>query len=181
LINTSVEKVESGTQLVSDAGSTMNEIVDSVRRVADVIGEITAAAAEQSSGIAGVNQAIGNLDQMTQQNAALVEESAAAAENLRDQAGRMKQAVAVFKVTPGDFDMTPSRAGVRSSVPKATAFKGDERRTDGASSGAAARTQPKPAAPQFSSKPSAVAVAKLPPKSSAKVTPAGGDDEWETF
>ena len=98
LIVTSVEKVETGTQLVTDAGRTMDEIVQSVRRVADVIGEITAAASEQSSGIAGVNQSIGDLDQMTQQNAALVEESAAAAESLREQAERLKQAVAVFKV-----------------------------------------------------------------------------------
>ncbi len=99
LIGTSVSKVESGTKLVTDAGTTMGEIVQSVRRVADVISEITAAASEQSSGIAGVNEAIGNLDQMTQQNAALVEESAAAAESLREQADRMKQAVAVFKVS----------------------------------------------------------------------------------
>ncbi len=98
LITTSVDKVESGTRLVSDAGKTMDDIVQSVRRVADVINEITAAANEQSAGIAGVNQAIGTLDQMTQQNAALVEESAAAAESLREQADRMKQAVAVFKV-----------------------------------------------------------------------------------
>jgi len=101
LIVTSVEKVETGTQLVTDAGSTMEEIVQSVRRVADVIGEITAAATEQSSGIAGVNQSIGDLDQMTQQNAALVEQSAAAAESLREQAERLKQAVAVFKVAEG--------------------------------------------------------------------------------
>jgi methyl-accepting chemotaxis protein len=100
LIDTSVGKVESGTRLVTDAGATMEEIVQSVRRVADVIGEITSAATEQSSGIAGVNEAIGNLDQMTQQNAALVEESAAAAESLREQADRMKEAVAVFRVAP---------------------------------------------------------------------------------
>jgi methyl-accepting chemotaxis protein len=98
LIGTSVEKVESGTKLVTDAGSTMEEIVQSVRRVADVISEITSAAAEQSAGIAGVNQSIGDLDQMTQQNAALVEESAAAAESLREQADAMKRAVEVFKV-----------------------------------------------------------------------------------
>jgi methyl-accepting chemotaxis protein len=98
LIVTSVENVESGTKLVNDAGSTMEEIVQSVRRVADVIGEITSAATEQSSGIAGVNQSIGDLDQMTQQNAALVEQSAAAAESLREQAERLKQAVAVFNV-----------------------------------------------------------------------------------
>lgn len=98
LIGTSVERVESGTRLVTDAGQTMEEIVESVQRVADVISEITAAASAQSAGIAEVNQAIGDLDQMTQQNAALVEESAAAAESLRDQADHMKQAVAVFKV-----------------------------------------------------------------------------------
>ncbi len=99
LISTSVEKVASGTQLVSAAGVTMNDIVQSVRKVADVIGEITSASAEQSAGIAHVNQAIANLDQMTQQNAALVEESAAAAESLRDQADQMAQAVSVFKTT----------------------------------------------------------------------------------
>ena len=99
LINTSVEKVESGTRLVTDAGATMEEIVQSVRRVADVISEITEAAHSQSSGIAEVNNAIGNLDQMTQQNAALVEESAAAAESLREQADRMKESVAVFRVS----------------------------------------------------------------------------------
>ena len=93
--------MESGTRLVTDAGSTMSDIVQSVRRVADVIGEITAAASEQSSGIAHVNQAIGNLDQMTQQNAALVEQSAAAAESLREQSEQLAQAVAVFKVRDG--------------------------------------------------------------------------------
>ncbi|WNO04189.1 methyl-accepting chemotaxis protein [Rhodoferax mekongensis] len=98
LIGTSVDKVESGTQLVTHAGSTMQEIVQSVRRVVDVINEITAASSEQSGGIADVNHAISNLDQMTQQNAALVEESAAAAESLRDQAAQLAQAVSVFKV-----------------------------------------------------------------------------------
>ncbi|WP_168224718.1 methyl-accepting chemotaxis protein [Rhodoferax aquaticus] len=109
LIANSVEKVQSGTQLVTDAGATMNDIVESVQRVADVISEITKAAAEQSEGIAGVNQSIGSLDQMTQQNAALVEESAAAAESLREQASRMKEAVAVFVVSDAYDDPRSSR------------------------------------------------------------------------
>ena len=114
LINTSVQKVESGTKLVTDAGATMEEIVQSVRRVADVISEITAAATEQSSGINGINQAIGDLDQMTQQNAALVEQSAAAAESLREQADRMKQAVAVFTVSGNrDFGTGAPRLSTR--------------------------------------------------------------------
>ncbi len=86
LIGASVDKVESGSKLVANAGQTMQEIVGSVQRVTDIIGEITAAAAEQSEGIGQVNTTVTHLDQMTQQNAALVEESAAAAESLKQQA-----------------------------------------------------------------------------------------------
>ena len=99
LIDTSVGKVQVGSRLVEDAGTTMQEIVQSVKRVTDMIGEITAAATEQSSGVSQVNQAVGNLDQMTQQNAALVEQSAAAAQSLREQAQQLAQVVAVFKVS----------------------------------------------------------------------------------
>ena len=101
LIGASVERVESGTRLVSDAGSTMDEIVGSVQRVTDMIGEITHAATEQSSGLGQVNQAVAELDRMTQQNAALVEQSAAAAESLKDQAARLSGLVATFRLTPG--------------------------------------------------------------------------------
>ena len=99
LIGASVGKVASGSRLVADAGSTMTEIVASVKRVTDIIGEITAASSEQSEGIGQVNTAVGNLDQMTQQNAALVEESAAAAESLRQQAHLLAQAVSSFKLS----------------------------------------------------------------------------------
>ena len=66
LISASVEKVETGSRLVSDAGTTMTDIVQSVQRVTDMIGEITAASSEQSAGVSQVNKAISNLDQMTQ-------------------------------------------------------------------------------------------------------------------
>jgi methyl-accepting chemotaxis protein len=98
LIGASVERVESGSRLVADAGKTMQEIVSSVQRVTDIIGEITAAASEQSDGIGQVNGSVAQLDKMTQQNAALVEESAAAAESLKDQTVRLSQAVSVFRL-----------------------------------------------------------------------------------
>nr|WP_296467969.1 methyl-accepting chemotaxis protein [Rhodoferax sp.] len=98
LINASVERVEAGTQLVGDAGRTMEEIVGSVQRVNDMIGEIRSATAEQSQGISGVNQAVGQLDQMTQQNSALVEESAAAAASLKEQANSLARVVSVFRL-----------------------------------------------------------------------------------
>jgi methyl-accepting chemotaxis protein len=98
LIGASVEKVESGSRLVADAGSTMNEIVASVQRVSDIIGEISHAAAEQSAGIGQVNGAVSQLDQMTQQNAALVEQSTAAAESLKDQAQKLSEVVGRFSL-----------------------------------------------------------------------------------
>ncbi len=98
LIGASVERVETGTRQVADAGRTMGDIVASVQRVNQIIGEISAAAADQSQGIGQVNGAVTQLDQSTQQNAALVEESAAAAESLREEAERLAQLVATFKL-----------------------------------------------------------------------------------
>jgi len=98
LIGDSVEKVNAGTRLVSDAGNTMQDIVSSVQRVSDIISEITAASAEQSSGIDEVYKAVGQMDQVTQQNAALVEEAAAAAEAMQNQASSLADVVSVFKV-----------------------------------------------------------------------------------
>ncbi|MFG6460020.1 methyl-accepting chemotaxis protein [Roseateles sp. DXS20W] len=99
LISASVERVEAGTHLVNDAGTTMTDIVGSVQRVTDMIGEISAAAAEQSQGIALVNGTVNELDQMTQQNAALVEQSAAAAQSLKEQAVRLAGLVSSFKLS----------------------------------------------------------------------------------
>jgi methyl-accepting chemotaxis protein len=96
LVGRSVETVESGARLVDDAGSTMQEIVSSVQRVADIIAKVSAGAREQGGGIGQINQAVTQLDQMTQQNAALVEESTAAAEQLREQAQRLGGLVAAF-------------------------------------------------------------------------------------
>jgi methyl-accepting chemotaxis protein len=98
LIGTSVDKVASGSKLVRDAGSTMNEIVASVQRVTDIIGEISAAASEQSEGIGQVNTAVAQLDQMTQQNASLVQQSAAAADSLKEQASRLSKVVGTFRL-----------------------------------------------------------------------------------
>ena len=98
LIGASLETVEAGAKLVSEAGATMANIVGSVNSVSDVIGAITAAAGAQGRGIVQVNVAVAELDQMTQQNAALVEQSAAAAESLKQQAGSLAEMVSTFRV-----------------------------------------------------------------------------------
>ena len=93
-----LSRVDAGTRLVQDAGTTMGEIVQGVHRVADIVGEIATAAAEQKDGIGQVNVAVQRLDEMTQQNAALVEESAAAAGSLRSQAEQLNALVSAFRL-----------------------------------------------------------------------------------
>ena len=186
LIGTSVEKVASGTKLVSDAGHTMNDIVQSVRKVADMIGEITAAASEQSAGILHVNGAVGNLDQMTQQNAALVEESAAAAESLRDQANQLAQAVAVFKISGAvasdaasrtSRDITPRNDSLTYKRPQPVVARKPAAQISG-------HRLPTPT--KMSLKLASSSVKKpvaAPPPAKAAQPPAkpAADDDWETF
>jgi methyl-accepting chemotaxis protein len=136
LINASVERVEHGTSLVDQAGTTMTEVVSSIRRVTDIMGEISAASNEQSMGVAQVGEAVTQMDQATQQNAALVEEMAAAASSLKGQAQELVQAVAFFKVGGAAHHASLPRTAVRSSVPSAKPFKGDERRVLTASASA---------------------------------------------
>jgi methyl-accepting chemotaxis protein len=98
LIDASVDKVDIGSNQVEQAGTTMHEVVEAVKRVTDIMAEISAASDEQSAGIEEVNQAIVQMDDMTQQNAALVEEAAAAAEAMRGQSEALMEAVSVFQL-----------------------------------------------------------------------------------
>lgn len=113
LIGDSVEKVDAGSKLVAQAGSTMDEIVISVKRVTDIMAEIMAASQEQSSGIEQVNFAIDQMDQVTQQNAALVEEAAAAAASMRDEASQLAETVAVFKLSHQQTTMQSATSAPR--------------------------------------------------------------------
>jgi methyl-accepting chemotaxis protein len=98
LITDSVSKVDDGTRLVSLAGSTMDEVVDSVRRVTEIVAEISMANREQTSGIEQINIAITQMDHTTQQNAALVEQAAAAAAAMQDQAEELDKVVCRFRL-----------------------------------------------------------------------------------
>jgi methyl-accepting chemotaxis protein len=186
LINASVERVEQGTVLVDRAGTTMTEVVNSIRRVTDIMGEISAASNEQAMGVAQVGEAVTNMDQATQQNAALVEEMAAAASSLKNQAQELVQTVAVFKMgSQGQMGQAhrktapapsprPSQA-VRTAAPTKLAFEsaGSQARIAPNFKGAAPR--PVAALKLSSSKPAPSFTAKTKP------TPAGGDDDWTSF
>ena len=184
LIGASVEKVESGSRLVQDAGNTMGEIVASVQRVTDIIGEISAAAAEQSSGIGQVNTAVTKLDQMTQQNASLVEESAAAAESLRQQSRRLADTVATFR-TGGAPDGASQAAqaprpahkvAAQTTILQARSAAAASPRALTRSAGKAAGSAPSPAANPAATPASAPAAAPRPASAVA-----AADAEWESF
>ncbi|WP_042867707.1 methyl-accepting chemotaxis protein [Dickeya poaceiphila] len=117
LITSSMEKVESGSQLVAHAGETMADIVTQAQHVADLISEIGVTTQEQESGISQINQAITQMDSVTQQNAALVEESASAAESLSDQAAKLVELMSVFTIEHAS--VTPSSRRQPSHTPPA--------------------------------------------------------------
>ena len=124
LIDDSVGKVAAGSKLVDEAGATMEQVVDSVRKVTAIMADISVATTEQSDGIAQVNQALAQMDGVTQQNAALVEEAAAAAESLQDQASHLADVVSVFKLgeqarqtAPAAAVATPRAATPKTPVP----------------------------------------------------------------
>ncbi|MDP1655320.1 MAG: methyl-accepting chemotaxis protein [Hylemonella sp.] len=160
LIDDSVQRVEQGSALVDRAGSTMTEVVSSIRRVTDIMGEISAASSEQSSGVAQVGEAVTQMDQATQQNAALVEEMAAAASCLKSQAQDLVQTVAVFKLAQGQglAQAAPMKTISRPMPPSAS----------------------KAAAPKALAKPAAKTA--LPPASKpASVKSAEPAGDWESF
>jgi methyl-accepting chemotaxis protein len=170
--------VEQGSQLVDMAGSTMNEVVDSIRRVTDIMGEISAASTEQANGVAGVGQAVSEMDQATQQNAALVEEMAAAAASLNAQAQELAQTVAVFKggqtggfggrAAPASYTANPRPAAPR-VAPKPLPKPAPKPLSKPAANPAALGRKPAPSKPNAPKLTAAAPAAK----------PA--DDEWETF
>jgi methyl-accepting chemotaxis protein len=164
LIDDSVGKVDAGSELVGQAGSTMAEIVESVKRVTDIMGEITAATHEQTSGIEQVNQAITQIDEATQQNAALVEEASAAAHSMQEQAAHLAQAVSVFRID-GGARLSPSALNAHAAAPVPAMV---------------AAPVKSPAMPPRAATP-AVSIASSPPSGSPGRAEAPVTEEWAQF
>ncbi|WP_322094356.1 methyl-accepting chemotaxis protein [Paraburkholderia bannensis] len=165
LIGQSVTQVAEGSKLVDEAGATIDEVVQSARRVADLMGEIAAASEEQHTGIEQVNRAVAQMDEVTQQNAALVEEASAAAQSMATQSGGLREVVSVFRI--GSQQGAPVQAVRQAQAAQpvaARSFKQDKRTAP-----AARKATPKPAP-------------KTPaPVPSPVLATAGSDQDWETF
>ena len=175
LISASVERVEHGTTLVDQAGSTMNEVVTSIRRVTDIVGEITAASGEQASGVSQVGNAIAQIDQATQQNAALVEEMAAAANGLSQQAHELVSAVAVFRLDTKEQTGSALAAKGGPVLRKTQASRPIPVRAK-QTTPSLGKPVPATKAKTALNRPAAPAV-----RTQSKAAPATGDEDWETF
>jgi methyl-accepting chemotaxis protein len=161
LIEDSVNKVAIGSDQVERAGTTMQEIVASVKRVTDIMGEISAASEEQSGGIDQVNRAVSQMDETTQQNAALVEQAAAAAGSLRDQTQHLTKVVSMFRL-----------GNTQPAIQAAPAAPAAIQAPEPAPAPAAAAKKTRPASPP-------PALPRPQPKASTKLAEA--TDDWESF
>ncbi|QJD98992.1 methyl-accepting chemotaxis protein [Massilia forsythiae] len=185
LIGDSVEKIGRGSKLVGEAGVTMEEVVDSVKRVTDIMSDIANASAEQSAGIEQVNLSIIEMDGMTQQNAALVEQAAAAFQSLQDQASELQRVVSIFKLSEGEVAQAAQAAPAPSAKPAATAVAA--RAVTVAGAAAAARPQlKKPAPARTAPKADKIAAATdgaaaSNNSTSRKVAAVAASDDWEEF
>jgi methyl-accepting chemotaxis protein len=182
LIDASVERVERGTELADQAGTTMAEVVTAIKHVTDIMSELSVASAQQSEGVAQVGEAVTQMDRTTQQNAALVEESAAAAESLKVQAEKLVESVALFKLVAGDVSTVAANADA-AEASNTEERRGPQRATnvtrppfgvkggvkDGVKDGAA---EAPPASPE---------IAAPPARQTAPSSSRTGTDDWTTF
>lgn len=162
LISDSVQKVDTGAKLVDQAGATMQEIVDSVKRVTDIMSEIQAASNEQTSGIEQINQAIAQIDHGTQQNAALVEEAAAASKAMQEHASKLTQTVSLFKLAHAQTTVVSRHEPSLAPAPKLAAP-------------VAKKPVPKKPAPKI--EPTIPAPKRVPSVKAISTS----DDDWEEF
>jgi len=196
LINDSAQKVQSGSQLVARAGTTMDDILQAVRRVTDIMGEISAASEEQSTGIEQVNRAVTQMDTVTQQNAALVEQAAAAAASLEEQTRQLQTVLVGWRVGGGAARTTSAPApahaparGVAKAAPVAAVKPAASSAPPVSSAAPSTMKRPALAKPAASATPAAEpAAAKPAPRAPARTEPvisaassASDDADWETF
>ena len=202
LIGDSVDKVQSGSALVGRAGTTMDEIVQAVRRVTDIMGEISAASEEQSGGIEQVNRAVVQMDEVTQQNAALVEQAAAAAASLEDQTRQLQAVVKGWKVAGTQTHSSAAAVRAQAAAPRMSGSKSKpaakavpQAPVSGAAQAAASPATAKNPAPASAARDAGSARVEpaLKPRTTrtasesaarpaaAGAATAGADADWETF
>ena len=99
LIESSIEAVEKGSQLVSRTSTGFAEVASKSSEVAGIVDTISTQAQQQSSAISQVSVGIEQVSSVVQMNSATSEESAAASEELSSQAEVLKSLVGQFRLS----------------------------------------------------------------------------------
>jgi methyl-accepting chemotaxis protein len=175
LITNSSGQVQEGVALVNQAGTSLTEILASIKQVADIVAEIASASQEQSTGIDQINKALTQMDEVTQQNSALVEENAASAKTLEHQSAAMNEKVAFFKL---DARAALAEAKASAKAPAQRAVAAAPKAAAAANGGA---QRPAPSAPV---KAAAVAGRRGGPvgrMQAAVATAMATDQDWKEF
>lgn len=180
LIEDSVVKVSEGSTQVERAGSTMKEIVDSVRRVTDIMGEISAATIEQSTGIEQVNKAVSQMDHSTAQNAQILERALSAAHLLKNHASRLQENARVYRLPEAEIIDLGGRQHSRSEVKKEQLKKKTTAAAVAPSAQPSLANQESSATAQPPQKNQDLSHQLLRPDLSGRSRPSAEDD-WEEF
>jgi methyl-accepting chemotaxis protein len=129
LIQTSLEHINSGRNLVNDgeegmdemrtkietmlnnlkseSDSNLNGILTSVKEVSEVMGNIKVASEEQAEGVDQINKSIADMDRITQENSALVEKNTTGSQHMAEEAEKLQELLNTFKVEDqGSIDST---------------------------------------------------------------------------
>jgi methyl-accepting chemotaxis protein len=173
LIQDSVSKVDSGTQLVDESGRTLGDIVSSVKRMTDLIAEISAASREQAQGVEEVNRAVTQMDQVTTQNASLVDEASSSTQALAGQARSLAELVAFFDLGDGAARRAPAVA----RAPAQAAQGGARPMPASPVARSAPAARPRPVAATAPARPEAA----VGPAGAARAAAGGSDDDWDSF
>jgi len=175
LITKSNLQVQEGVQLVNKAGTSLTEIVESIKSVANIVADIANASHEQSTGIEQVNKALTQMDEVTQQNSALVEENAATAKTLETQSGAMNQRVSFFRLEEGAVARGPEKP-----QPKPASAPAAKPVVPAAKPAASAAKPPATAATKAASAPRRAAAAPVA-RMQSQIASALKQDDWEEF
>jgi methyl-accepting chemotaxis protein len=118
LIANSTQQIQTGVQLVKDAGTTLREIVSAASKVSTTVSEISQASIEQANGIDEMARTVAHMDEMTQQNALLADQSAKVARDLQHDTSALSAMVAAFTLDAG-ADFAAQVAGeIRQAAPQ---------------------------------------------------------------
>jgi methyl-accepting chemotaxis protein len=120
LVQTSLESITSGRNLVKDGeqdmdkmrtkietmlnnlksetDSNLNGILTTVKEVSEVMENIKEASEEQAEGVEQINKSIADMDRITQENSALVEQNTTASQDMAQEAEKLQELLNTFKV-----------------------------------------------------------------------------------